>query len=114
MNTYDLTNPTHFCFCLEAARDNFKHGYHDDMYVEIFPLKEYDSYFDGVYKLADYTSKYSGSVNFTWAPKSLLDKDGKLNEEGYECAFKFTVDPDILEKELRTLGLISVDEEYSD
>ncbi len=108
-NTYDLHNPRHFCFDMENARENYNDGYPDDAFVEIFPRESLcDDSFDQ-YDEKDYCSPTS-DIDFTWAPKSMVDADGDFHE-GYECGFAFNCAPSILEVELRALGLISIDED---
>ena len=107
-NIYDVHNPKHFCFDLEAAYENYTAGYFDDVAVEIYPLKALcDDDFDR-YDEKDYCSP-SVAVDFTWAPQSMLINSEV--DEVYECGFPFTGTPAGLEKELRALGLICIDED---
>lgn len=105
-NTYDLHNPKHFYFDMDNACENYDDGFPDDAFVEIFPLESLSDRSFDQYEEKDYCSP-TGGVDFTWAPKSMVDRNGGVNE-GYECGFEFTGTPDDLEKELRALGLVSV------
>lgn len=107
-NTYDLHNPTHFCFDLEAAYADFRGGY-DELHVAIFPLESLCEECFCYYDDKDYCSP-SGGIDFPWVPKSMLNGNGELDEI-YECGFPFTGTPTDLEKELRALGMISLNED---
>ncbi len=109
-NTYDLHNPKHFCFDMENARENYDGGFPEDAFVEIYPLQSLSEHSFDQYEKKDYCSP-TGEIDFTWAPKTMVDSVGDF-DQGYECGFAFVGTPDDLEKELRKLGLISLDEDY--
>ena len=101
---YDVTDPTHFQFCLDVANEDFTDGYTDELGVDIFPREELDPDFtgEGFTSKGDWTS--NGAVNFTWAPAAMVKTDGGVDQQS-ENNFHFKGNPDDLEKELLALGL---------
>lgn len=106
---YDLHNPKHFTFSLNYAYGDFDAPDYEGLFVEIHPREDLcDRSFVQYYE-EDYVGS-DGGVDFTWAPKSILDEDGYVDEIS-ECCFEIFAEPDVVKKELLALGLTCEDDE---